>query len=135
MIFKNQHKQLVINAKKKKQRWLLFVVIILAILIDVLISGKLVVAKSASLGAVIAYAMQFVFTAVSYRRDERLIGKHRYNALMSDMYLAVIAKWLFAIVCFVLVFVFVKPMHFLAFFVGLIVMQLLIMIALLGTKN
>lgn len=135
MTSKNQHSKLIAKAQKK-QSWLLFAVVLLAIVVDfAFFEGNLTVAKSVSLGGLLAYSMQFVFTFISYRRDAVLVGKHRYNALMMDMYLAVVAKWLFAIVCFGFIFLFVKSINFLAFFVGLIIMQLSIMVALLGTNS
>lgn len=135
MTSKKQHSKLIAKAQKR-QSWLLFAVIVVAVVVDfVFFESNLTVAKSVSLGGFLAYAMQLVFTFISYRRDAVLVGKYRYNALMMDMYLAVVAKWLFAIVCFGFIFLFIKSINFLAFFVGLITMQLFIMVALLATNS
>lgn len=132
--YKTPHKHIIIKACKI-QSWLLFVIIIAAIIVDIVANYQLIVAKSWAMGAVLAYLVQGIFVFISLRRDRLLTGKHRYHALMMDMYLAVVAKWLFAIICFGLIFVFVRPMNFLAFLVGFITMQLSVALSFLMVKS
>lgn len=130
---KFSHKR-AIRAATKKQSWLLLLLIVTAVVIDVLLQRQLVMAKSVAIGACLSYAMQMVFTAVSYRRDERLRGQHRHHLFMQDVYVAALTKWMVGIVGFSAVFIFFKSLNFLAFFIGFIAMQLLTVMTFATSK-
>lgn len=128
----NSHKRLIVSAQKK-QNWILFVVIILMLVLDVLLSPK-PFGRSMAIGACLSYVMQLVFTLVSYWRDERLYGQNRYNLLVQDMYVAVLMKWIVGLTGFALIFLFLKSLNFLALLLGFIGMQFLIITVLMTSK-
>ncbi len=123
-----------IRTAAKKQSWLLLLLIVSAMLVDGVLQSQWRVAQSVALGAVLSYAMQLIFTWISYRRDERLRGKYRHQLFMQDVYVAVLTKWLVGIVGFSFVFIFFKSLNFLAFFIGLIAMQFLIAMTFVASK-
>lgn len=123
---------------QKFLNWLLFGVVIVAILIDSLLGYRLYFAKGLILGALVGYLMQSVFTFINYSKIHHNQGAAKAGTqMMASMYLAILAKWAIGLLGFGLIFVFVKEMMVAAVFVGLMIMQLGIGVGLyqLGKKK
>lgn len=105
-------------------RWLLFIIIMIGMVIDMMIDANLAVARGVFAGALIAYGMQWVFAKLSYRHL-RVSGKQ----MMANMYLGMLVRWVLGIVGFLLTFVLIKPMP-VAVFVGFLSMQAVIFLSL-----
>lgn len=105
----------------KRQAWILFILIIVAWIIDVSwLSSDLVVAKSTAIGALLSFVTQavfagFIFWYTGYRARQHIV---------SQLYRGQMAKWLLTAFGFALIFITIRPLSALALFIGFMVMQI-----------
>lgn len=102
----------------RQTTWLLCVFLLLAIVIDMLQGAHMVLARNIAAGALIAYVMQWLFARVSYRYNRES------KAMMTQMYVGMLLRWLVGLAGFALSFMLIKPLLAWAVFVGFVVMQL-----------
>ena len=102
-------------------RWVLFGLVLAAILLDKLLSWQGIFAKSLCAGALLGYIMQWIFARLSYRHL-----RPKAAQATSDMYMAMMARWGVGIVGFILIFLLIKPIMGWAVFLGWGLMQLVI---------
>ena len=106
----------------KRQAWILFVVILIAWIIDSfwLSSSELTIAKSTAIGGLLSFATQavfafFIFWYTGYRARQHIV---------SQLYRGQMAKWLLTVFGFALIFITVQPLSAPALFIGFMVMQI-----------
>lgn len=105
----------------KRQVWILFILIVIAWIIDTLwLHSELVVAKSSAIGALLGFISQavfafFIFWHTGYRARARIV---------MQLYRGQMVKWLVTVLGFALIFITVEPLSAPALFTGFIVMQL-----------
>ncbi|OLF36719.1 MULTISPECIES: ATP synthase subunit I [unclassified Psychrobacter] len=105
----------------KRQAWILFILIIVAWIIDVSwLSSDLVVAKSTAIGALLSFVTQavfagFIFWYTGYRARQHIV---------SQLYRGQMAKWLLTVFGFALIFITIRPLSAPALFIGFMVMQI-----------
>ena len=105
----------------KRQAWILFILIIMAWVIDTLwLHSALTVAKSTAIGALLSFAAQavfafFIFWYTGYRARLHIV---------SQLYRGQMAKWLLTVFGFALIFITVRPLSAPALFIGFMVMQI-----------
>ena len=105
----------------KRQLWVLFILIALAIVIDmVLLHTQLLVAKSLSIGALLSFATQVVFASFIFWHSGYRARQH----IVTQLYRGQMVKWLLTIVGFAAIFIMVKPLSAPALFFGFIIMQI-----------
>ncbi|TXD96189.1 hypothetical protein ES754_11165 [Psychrobacter frigidicola] len=105
----------------KRQAWVLFVLIVIAILLDIVwLHSQLTVAKSAAIGALLSFVTQAVFAGFIFRHTGYRARLH----IVSQLYRGQMAKWLLTVLGFALIFITVKPLVAPALFIGFIVMQI-----------
>lgn len=128
----------------KKMFWLFFLMIVLAIGVDMILGYQQRLARGVALGAGLSFVVQSVFTYLSYYglsyhrhhiHQGRLIDTRSGSQMLSDMTLALIAKWVVAGVGFVVIFNLPYPMLVSAVFVGFVLMQGLIALLLAKVKQ
>lgn len=113
-----------IRTAYRRKTWGLFIMIVTAIALDALFGCQGRVAQAIAVGAVLNFIMQVAFMWFGYQKP-----RHNSNQIMSDMALAVIMKWVIAIVGFAYIF---KATTLLApaVFAGFLIMQGWILISL-----
>lgn len=105
----------------KRQAWILFILIIIAWIIDVSwLGSNLVVAKSTAIGALLSFVTQavfagFIFWYTGYRARQHIV---------SQLYRGQMAKWLLTVFGFALIFITIRPLSAPALFIGFMVMQI-----------
>lgn len=106
----------------KRQAWILFVLILVAWIIDSvwLNSSQLAIAKSTAIGALLSFVTQavfafFIFWYTGYRARQHIV---------SQLYRGQMAKWLLTVFGFALIFITVQPLSAPALFIGFMVMQI-----------
>lgn len=112
--FVNQRRLTVLSAQKK-QRWALFYVVMVGVLIAKLVHFG--VGKGIIWGALVAFVMQWAFTIISFMR----IRPHP-KQMMNDMYLAMLVRWVIGIIGFVVAFLWLK-LHGFGVIFGFLLMQ------------
>lgn len=115
-----QNQQTRIFALQRRQSWLVLLLICLSVGVDLVFGQSLLVAKSLGLGVVLSYVAQSAFTFIAYRQT----GAKARQAIMLNMYLGQMIKWLITLVGFALIFIFIKPIVALLVVVGYLIMQL-----------
>lgn len=115
-----QNQQTRIFALQRRQSWLVLLLICLSVGVDLVFGQSLFVAKSLGLGVVLSYVAQSAFTFIAYRQT----GAKARQAIMLNMYLGQMIKWLITLVGFALIFIFIKPIVALLVVVGYLIMQL-----------
>ena len=105
----------------KRQAWVLFILIVIASMLDIFwLHSELVVAKSSAIGALLSFATQAVFAGFIFWRTGYRARRH----IVSQLYRGQMVKWLLTVLGFALIFIMVQPLSAPALFVGFIVMQL-----------
>lgn len=105
----------------KRQSWVLFALIIFAVVIDVSwLHTQLIVAKSLAMGALLSFSTHavfamFVFWYTGYRARGRIV---------SQLYRGQMIKWLLTVLGFSFIFIIIKPLSPPALFSGFIIMQI-----------
>lgn len=106
----------------KRQAWILFVLIVIAWIVDTvwLTSSQLIIAKSTAIGALLSFVTQavfafFIFWYTGYRARQHIV---------SQLYRGQMAKWLLTVFGFALIFITVQPLSAPALFIGFMVMQI-----------
>lgn len=115
-----QNQQTRIFALQRRQSWLVLLLICLSVGVDLVFGQSLFIAKSLGLGVVLSYVAQSAFTFIAYRQT----GAKARQAIMLNMYLGQMIKWLITLVGFALIFIFIKPIVALLVVVGYLIMQL-----------
>lgn len=115
-----QNQQTRIFALQRRQSWLVLLLICLSVGVDLVFGRALLTAKSLGLGVVLSYVAQSAFTFIAYRQT----GAKARQAIMLNMYLGQMIKWLITLVGFALIFIFIKPIVALLVVVGYLIMQL-----------
>ncbi|MDO4249899.1 MAG: ATP synthase subunit I [Moraxella sp.] len=100
-------------------RWSLLILIVLALGIDGILGLQGFFAKGLSVGALLSFAMQWIFTYMSYRH-----ARPQAKQAMAAMYAGMLARWGVGIFGFVLIFVLIKSVYAWAVFLGFILMQI-----------
>lgn len=105
----------------KRQSWLLFALILLAMAYDVINGNRdFVVSKNLLAGGVLAWASHYVFAKLSLRT----FGAKFRRQMVNNFYLAQLLKWLMTMVGFALIFIFLKPLKPMWVFFGYFVLQI-----------
>jgi len=105
----------------KRQAWILFILIIIAWLVDTIwLHSELTIAKSAAIGALLSFITQavfafFIFWYTGYRARQHIV---------SQLYRGQMSKWLLTVFGFALIFITVQPLSAPALFIGFMVMQI-----------
>lgn len=105
----------------KRQAWILFILIILAWIVDTIwLHSELTIAKSAAIGALLSFITQavfafFIFWYTGYRARQHIV---------SQLYRGQMSKWLLTVFGFALIFITVQPLSAPALFIGFMVMQI-----------
>jgi len=105
----------------KRQAWILFILIIIAWIVDTLwLHSGLTIAKSAAIGALLSFITQavfafFIFWYTGYRARQHIV---------SQLYRGQMSKWLLTVFGFALIFITVQPLSAPALFIGFMVMQI-----------
>ena len=106
----------------KRQAWILFVLILIAWIVDTvwLTSSQLIIAKSTAIGTLLSFVTQavfafFIFWYTGYRARQHIV---------SQLYRGQMAKWLLTVFGFALIFITVQPLSAPALFIGFMVMQI-----------
>ena len=105
----------------KRQAWILFILIIIAWLVDTIwLHSELTIAKSTAIGALLSFITQavfafFIFWYTGYRARQRIV---------SQLYRGQMSKWLLTVFGFALIFITVQPLSAPALFIGFMVMQI-----------
>ena len=106
----------------KRQAWILFVLILIAWIVDTvwLTSSQLIIAKSTAIGALLSFVTQavfafFIFWYTGYRARQHIV---------SQLYRGQMAKWLLTVFGFALIFITVQPLSAPALFIGFMVIQI-----------
>ncbi|WP_066800957.1 ATP synthase subunit I [Moraxella oblonga] len=115
-----QNQQARIFALQKQQSWIVLAWIVIAIAVDMVVGVGLLSAKSFSMGVLLSYITQSTFTFIAYQKT----GAKVRQAIMLNMYLGQMVKWLATLMGFALIFVFIKPIIALLVVVGYLVMQI-----------
>ncbi|MBP2279807.1 ATP synthase protein I [Psychrobacter sp. PL19] len=104
----------------KRQAWILFILIIIASMLDIFwLHSALVVAKSSAIGALLSFATQAVFAGFIFWHSGYRARRH----IVSQLYRGQMVKWLLTVLGFALIFITIQPLSAPALFVGFIVMQ------------
>ncbi|WP_201555705.1 ATP synthase subunit I [Psychrobacter sp. 72-O-c] len=105
----------------KRQVWVLFILIVIASMLDVFwLHSELVVAKSSAIGSLLSFATQAVFAGFIFWHTGYRARRH----IVSQLYRGQMVKWLLTVLGFALIFIMIQPLSAPALFVGFIVMQL-----------
>ncbi|WP_201617778.1 ATP synthase subunit I [Psychrobacter urativorans] len=105
----------------KRQAWILFILIVIASILDVAwLHSGLIVAKSSAIGALLSFATQAVFAGFIFWHT----GYRARGRIVSQLYRGQIIKWLLTVFGFALIFIIIKPLSAPALFIGFIVMQI-----------
>lgn len=105
----------------KRQAWILFILIIIAWILDTIwLHSELVVAISAAIGALLSFATQVVFAFFIFWYTGYRARLH----IVSQLYRGQMAKWLLTVFGFALIFITVQPLSAPALFIGFMVMQI-----------
>ena len=105
----------------KRELWILFVLIALAIVLDtVWLHTQWTVAKSFAIGALLGFVTHLVFASFMFRHNGYRARQH----IVTQLYRGQMVKWLLTVVGFAAIFIMVKPLSAPALFFGFIVMQL-----------
>lgn len=115
---RNQKQQ--IYALQRRQLIILLVLVIMALIGELLLSGGVIITKSIALGAILHYIAQSIFTVVAYRET----GVKVRQKIMLNMYLGQMLKWLITLMGFALIFLYAKPVMAPLAIVGYFVTQL-----------
>jgi ATP synthase protein I len=105
----------------KRQVWILFILIVIACILDVTwLQSQLIVAKSSAIGALLSFATQAVFAIFIFWHT----GYRARGRIVSQLYRGQMVKWLLAVFGFALIFITIRPLSAPALFIGFIVMQI-----------
>lgn len=116
----------------KRQAWVLFILIIVAWIIDVIaLQGELVVAKSMAIGGLLSFITQALFASFVFWRSGSRV---RSIDMVSQMYRGQVIKWMVTVFGFAFIFINIKPLSAPALFLGYIVMKITHMVMLSRIK-
>lgn len=105
----------------KRQAWILFILIVIASILDVgWLHSELVVAKSLAIGALLSFANQAVFAGFIFWHT----GYRARGHIVSQLYRGQMVKWLLTVFGFALIFITIQPLSAPALFIGFMVMQI-----------
>ena len=105
----------------KREVWMLFVLIILAIVLDtVWLQTQWLVAKSFAIGALLSFITHLVFASFIFWHTGYRARQH----IVTQLYRGQMAKWLVTVLGFAAIFIMIKPLSAPALFFGFILMQL-----------
>lgn len=114
-----QNQQTRIFALQKRQSWIVLAWIVIAIIISAVAGVGLLNAKSFGMGVLLSYVAQSAFTFIAYKKT----GAKARQAIMLNMYLGQMIKWLITLLGFAMIFMFAKPMVAWLVVVGYLIMQ------------
>lgn len=114
-----QNQQARIFALQKRQSWIVLAWIVIAIIISAVAGVGLLNAKSFGMGVLLSYVAQSAFTFIAYKKT----GAKARQAIMLNMYLGQMIKWLITLLGFAMIFMFAKPMVAWLVVVGYLIMQ------------
>lgn len=114
-----QNQQARIFALQKRQSWIVLAWIVIAIIISAVAGVGLLNAKSFGMGVLLSYVAQSAFTFIAYKKT----GAKVRQAIMLNMYLGQMIKWLITLLGFAMIFMFAKPMVAWLVVVGYLIMQ------------
>ncbi len=116
----------------KRQAWVLFVLIIIAWILDVVwLRSELLVAKGIAIGGLFSFITQALFAgAVFWRAGSRT----RSIDLVSQLYRGQVVKWIVTVFGFAIIFIYIKPLSAPALFIGYIIMKVANMVMLSRIK-
>lgn len=104
----------------KRQVWILFILIVIASMLDILwLHSGLVMAKSSAIGALLSFVTQAVFAGFIFWHT----GYRARGRIVSQLYRGQMVKSLLTILGFALIFITIQPLSAPALFIGFIVMQ------------
>ncbi|WP_435979389.1 ATP synthase subunit I [Psychrobacter sp. DM4] len=116
---RNQRDQ--IGRHIKRQVWVLFILIILTWLLDIFwFKSNFLIVKGVSLGALLSFLTQIIFTTFVFRHTGYRARQH----IVRQLYRGQAAKWLLTALGFALIFIFIKPLSAPSLFAGFIIMQM-----------
>lgn len=118
----HENRRLAQHTAHKRQRWAMLIIAFLGVLLAK--GGYPPIGKGLVWGALVAFAMQWVFFVISFLR----VRPHPKQAV-NDMYLAMIARWGVGLVGFLLAFAWLK-LNGLGVMLGFVLMQLAIVVTL-----
>ena len=105
----------------KRQAWILFILIVIAGIVDVaLLHTQLIAAKSLAIGALLSFATQVVFAGFIFWHT----GYRARGRIVSQLYRGQMVKWLLTVFGFALIFITIQPLSAPALFIGFMVMQI-----------
>ncbi|WP_350562256.1 ATP synthase subunit I [Psychrobacter sp. CAL346-MNA-CIBAN-0220] len=105
----------------KRQAWILFILIVIASLLDVFwLHSELIVAKSTAIGALLSFATQAIFAGFIFWHT----GYRARGRIVSQLYRGQMFKWLLTVFGFALIFITIRPLAAPALFIGFMIMQI-----------
>ncbi|ALF59614.1 ATP synthase subunit I [Psychrobacter urativorans] len=105
----------------KRQAWILFILIVIAGIVDVAwLHTQLIAAKSLAIGALLSFATQVVFASFIFWHT----GYRARGRIVSQLYRGQMVKWLLTVFGFALIFITIQPLSAPALFIGFMVMQI-----------
>lgn len=109
----------------RRQAWLrsssLLMIIVMAYMVDLMLfNSNLLIAKGVALGAFVNWMAQTMFSWFAFRYT----GAKARQAIVGQMYMGQIIKWLVVMVGFSLIFVGIRPISAGAVITGFIMMQI-----------
>lgn len=113
-----QHHQAQIFATQKKQLWVVLLLILASGAVGAVFGQAHLTAKSVAAGAMLAFVAQSAFTLIAYR----LTGAKARQAIMLNMYLGQMIKWVITLLGFALIFKMALPIHTMLVFLGYVAM-------------
>ncbi len=109
-----------LSAYSKQQSWLLLVVILIIWAVDALwLKSDGIITKSATLGALLSFAAQWVFTRFVFWHS----GYRARRQIVSQLYRGQMIKWLIIAFGFALIFSFIQLLSAPALIIGFVLMQ------------
>lgn len=105
----------------KRQAWVLFILIIVAWIIDVTwLQSELIIVKGLAMGALLSFITQAIFASFIFWHTGYRARQH----VVSQLYRGQMIKWLLTVVGFAVIFIYIEPLSAPALFVGFIFMKI-----------
>ncbi|WP_131669374.1 ATP synthase subunit I [Psychrobacter pygoscelis] len=105
----------------KGQLWVLFILILLALLVDIFwLDSQKVIAKSLAVGALLSFVSQAIFAWFVFHRT----GYHARRTIVHQMYRGQMIKWAVTLSGFIVIFINIRPLSAPALFTGFMLMQI-----------
>ena len=104
-----------------KQSWLILGLVAIGIVWDVWQgNSQYAVSKNLLAGSVLGWVSQIIFAKISLSKS----GYQQRRQIVHRFYQAHMAKWVFTIVGFALIFLLLKPLNAIAVFAGYLILQM-----------